>query len=319
MNRALADFRALRDAWGVAAALSSRAALAMVRGDLATLRENALEARAQFVELGDVLGQLKTAEALGTHAEVNADYELAAQLHREGLRMAQSLEMWSEESRQLSGLGRIALLTERFDEAREFHQRALQLAIEQGNLPAQQMAELGLALGARREGDLEAADAHLRPWLEWNRERNASNGLALVLAELGFAAELRNDAEAALTLHQSGLDSALATEDPRAVALALEGLAGAHSLTGRHIRSARLLGTATATRVRSGAPLPPAERGDVDRIAARVRNALGDARYAAEHAAGEAMDHHTAAAAEQFTESLVNTAVNTARRGIAAA
>ncbi|MEU6734001.1 BTAD domain-containing putative transcriptional regulator [Streptomyces physcomitrii] len=51
VNRALLDFRALQDPWGVAAALNSRAALAMARGDLAALRDNALEARAQFDRL----------------------------------------------------------------------------------------------------------------------------------------------------------------------------------------------------------------------------------------------------------------------------
>ncbi|MET9804124.1 BTAD domain-containing putative transcriptional regulator [Streptomyces sp. NPDC006368] len=299
VNRALADFRALRDGWGVAAALSSRAALAMCHGELEALRDNALEARAQFTALGDGWGQLKAAEALAVHAEINADYDLSALLHREGLRMAQSLELWSEVSRQLSGLGRIALLSGRFDEAEEFHRRALKLAIEQGNRPAEQMAELGLALGARRRGDLDGAEAHLRPWLEWNRRRGASHGLALVLAELGFAAELRGDAAACLAFHQDGLTAAVATEDPRAVALALEGLAGAHSLASRHVRAARLLGTASATRSRAGAPLPPAERTDVDRIGGRVRAAIGEHDFAAEFVAGQAVDPAGAARDEQ--------------------
>ncbi|AJE82577.1 MULTISPECIES: BTAD domain-containing putative transcriptional regulator [Streptomyces] len=298
VNRALLDFRALQDPWGVAAALNSRAALAMARGDLAALRDNALEARAQFDRLGDVWGQLKAAEALGVHAEITADYERAAALHREGLRMAQSLELWSEVSRQLSGLGRIALLSGRHAAAEEFHRRALRLAVEQGNQPAAQMAELGLALGARRQGELETAETHLTPWREWNASRGASNGLALVLAELGFAAELRGDADAALTLHREGLTAALATEDARAVALALEGLAGAHALAGRPRRAARLLGTASSTRARAGAPLPPAERRDVERIGARAEAELG-AVYAAEFAAGAAVDHLTAARAEQ--------------------
>ncbi|WP_244201983.1 BTAD domain-containing putative transcriptional regulator [Streptomyces diastatochromogenes] len=298
VNEALVDFRALRDAWGVAAALSSRAALAMARGSLAALHDDALEARAQFSALGDAWGQLKAAQALAVHAEITAAYDEAAQLHREGLRIAESLELWPEVSRQLSGLGRIALLSERYDEAEELHDRALRLAIEQGNRPAEQMAELGLALGARRQGDLAAADRHLRPWLEWNRTRGAINGLALVLAELGFCAELRGDAAACLDLHRDGLTAALATEDPRAVALALEGLAGAHSLTARTARAARLLGTAAATRERSGAPLPEAERADVQRISARVRGALGAQTYAAEYATGQTVGYREAAEAE---------------------
>ncbi|MFI9344475.1 BTAD domain-containing putative transcriptional regulator [Streptomyces sp. NPDC052773] len=303
VNEALADFRALRDAWGVAAALSSRAALAMTRGDLDSLHDDALEARAQFVQLGDAWGELKAAQALAVHAEIVAAYERAAQLHREGLRMAESLELWPEASRQLSGLGRIALLSGRYEEADEFHRRAMRLAGEQGNRPAEQMAELGLALGARRRGDLDAAEGHLWPWLAWNRSRGANNGLALILAELGFCAELRGDAEEALARHRDGLTAAVASEDPRAVALALEGLAGAHALAGRPARAARLLGTAEATRERSGAPLPPAEQTDVRRVSARAREALGAHTFAAERAAGRAMDHLEAAERELSEDS----------------
>ncbi|WP_299534106.1 BTAD domain-containing putative transcriptional regulator [uncultured Streptomyces sp.] len=301
VNAALNDFRALRDAWGVAAALSSRAALAMATGDLDALHDDALEARAQFTELGDAWGQLKAAQELAVHAEITAAYDKAAQLHREGLRIAESLEMWSEVSRQLSGLGRIALLSGQYAQAEELHLRSLRLAAEQGNQPAEQMAELGLALGARRQGNLESAEAHLLPWLEWNRSRGASNGLALILAELGFCAELRGDAETCLALHLDGLASALASEDPRAVALSLEGLAGGHRLAGRPARAARLLGVAEATRKRSGAPLPPAERADVDRISARLRATSGVDAYAVEFAAGLLLDHRGVAAEELRT------------------
>ncbi|MFD7457062.1 MULTISPECIES: BTAD domain-containing putative transcriptional regulator [unclassified Streptomyces] len=297
-DAALADFRALDDAWGVAAALSSRAELAMTRGDLASLHDDASEARARFIRLGDAWGELKAAQALAAHAEIVAAYEQAARLHREGLRIAESLELWPEVSSRLTGLGRIALLSERHDEADAFHRRALRLAVEQGNQPAEQMAELGLALGARRRGDLDAAEAHLRPWLDWNRSRGADIGVALILAELGFCAELRGDAGRSLALHRDGLAAALASEDPRAVALALEGLAGAHALGGRPASAARLLGTAEATRERSGAPLPPAEQGDVRRVSARARDALGAEAFTAEHAAGRAVDHRAAADTE---------------------
>ncbi|MFI6084353.1 BTAD domain-containing putative transcriptional regulator [Streptomyces sp. NPDC051217] len=299
MNGALAEFRALRDAWGVAAALSIRAALAMARGNLEAMRGNALEARTQFVSLGDAWGQLKATEVLSVLAEINADYELAAGLHREGLRIAESLELWSEVSRKLSGLGRIALLAERLTEADELHERALRLAVDQGNRPVEQFAGLGLALAARRQGRLDTAEEHLRPWLEWNRSRGAFTGLTLVLAELGFVAEQRGDAPAALSLHQDCLATARVTGDSRAVALALEGLAGAHSLAGRHTRAARLLGTAARTRTLSGAPLPPAERGDVERISARIRTGLGEDAFGAALEAGAARDHESTADEEE--------------------
>jgi hypothetical protein len=52
--------------------------------------------------------------------------------------------------------------------------------------------------------------------------------------------------------------------------LANEGLAGAYSLAGDLERAAQLLREAARLRVSVGAPLPPAERGDVDRITARL-------------------------------------------------
>ncbi|GAA4041157.1 hypothetical protein [Streptomyces shaanxiensis] len=65
------------------------------------------------------------------------------------------------------------------------------------------------------------------------------------------------------------------------MALALEGLAGAHALAGRHAYAALLLGAAHAARDSVGMPLPPAERGDVDRITAAVREHLDEDAYLA--------------------------------------
>lgn len=97
--------------------------------------------------------------------------------------------------------------------------------------------------------------------------------VGVLLAELGFVAEQRGDAQSALRLHTEGLAAARATGDPRAMALSLEGLAGAHLLSGTPTRAARLLTTATRLRTSVNAPLPPAERGDVDRITAAIRTA----------------------------------------------
>ncbi|MER6154287.1 BTAD domain-containing putative transcriptional regulator [Streptomyces sp. NPDC001868] len=298
VERVLVRFRALRDAWGTAAALTTRAGFALARGELEALRGDAEDARARFAELGDLWGRLKTTDVLGRLAEINGDYDLAARLHRESLRMAQTLEMWPEVSAKLSGLGRIALLGQRYEEADDLHTRALRLAVEQGNQPVEQYAALGLALSARRQGRLDAAEEWLRPWLAWNRRRDDAPGLALVLAELGFIAERRGDADRALAYHEDGLAAAATTKDPRATALALEGLAGAYALAGDPERAARLLGTAAATRERAGAPHPPAERSDVERIAARVRATTDAGAYAREFALGARGGHESGTAVE---------------------
>ncbi|RJL24439.1 BTAD domain-containing putative transcriptional regulator [Bailinhaonella thermotolerans] len=288
VERALDGFRAAGDRWGVAAALGARATRALARGDLAALVRNAEESLRLFREIGDRWGRLRAGENLAVAAEVAGDYDRAAELRAEGLRMAEDLGLWTEVSWRLSGLGRLALLTGDHDRAYELHERARALAKEQASRPAEEFAETGLALGARRAGRLDEAETRLRKWLGWMDRLEASNGRALALAELGFVAELRGDAERALELHREGHAVARGTGDPRALALALEGLAGAHTLTGDHAHAARLLGAAATLRTSAGAPLPEAERADVDRIAGRARAALGEAAFTESYAAGQA-------------------------------
>ncbi|GAA3473808.1 AfsR/SARP family transcriptional regulator [Nonomuraea roseola] len=281
VERALAAFRRQGDRWGVAAALCVRARLALVRGDLAAMREDGERSLALFDELGDGWGRSEAMDTLGLLAEIRGDYEESARLRGEGLRLAEELGL--EISFSLSVLGRTALLMGDHALADEYHERARRLAVEHSYKSAEEHAVVGLGLSARRQGRLDEAEALLRPWLTWLRQVDGQPGVALILAELGFAAEQRGDLRAALALHREGYESAGASGDPRAVALALEGLAGA--LPARD--AARLLGTATAIRRTVGAPLPRAERGDVERIAARARAELGEREYDRLHASGE--------------------------------
>ncbi|WP_433515971.1 AfsR/SARP family transcriptional regulator [Nonomuraea sp. CA-143628] len=274
LDGALESFLTLDDRWGTAAALSLRARRALLRGDLAALRQDGERGLELFREVGDRWGELRAAENLGTLAEITGDYARAADLRRDGLRGAEELGLQSEVSGALSRLGRVALLTGDLDGARELHERARRLAVARSDVPLEEFAEVGLALVARRQGRLDEAERLLRRWLRWVREVAGEPGAALILAELGFVAEQRGDAVAALEWQREGLAVARRVGDPRAIALALEGLAGAHALGGHHEEAAELLDTAGALRASVGAPLPEAERGDVDRITASVRTAL---------------------------------------------
>ncbi|RJL33353.1 BTAD domain-containing putative transcriptional regulator [Bailinhaonella thermotolerans] len=282
----LAEARVRDDRWAVAAALSTRATYALYAGDLAALRRYAGESGELFTELGDRWGRLQSTEQLGVLAEIAGDYAEAARLHREGARAAEDLRMWTNVSFALSRLGRVALLTGDLDRSADFHARARDLAAEQSHKPAEQFAETGLALVARRRGDLAAAEAHLLPWLDWNRAHEVHSGAALVLSLLGYIAEDRAEAERAKELHLRSLAHARKTADPRAVALSLEGLAGAESLAGDPALAARLLGTATTLRANAGTPLPPAERADVTRATTRAQQKLGEPTFTQEFRKG---------------------------------
>ncbi|MET9339563.1 BTAD domain-containing putative transcriptional regulator [Nonomuraea sp. NPDC003804] len=283
--RSLAVCETVGDRWGTAAGLVARALHAMMRGDLPGAERDGERSAELFEELGDHWGILQTVEPLATLAEIDGDYERAAALHSRGLAMAEELELGFEVSRYTAGLGRIALLRGDYARADELHERARRLAVTQAHPYAEQFAEIGLALSARRQGRLDTAEKHLRTSLDWIRKAGES-GSALLLAELGFIAELRGDAELATSLHRESHAHASAIADPRAIALALEGMAGAVSLSGDHRRAARLLGAAAAARESVGRPLPQAERGDVDRITARVVAALDEEPFLAEFRAG---------------------------------
>ncbi|MGP3937772.1 BTAD domain-containing putative transcriptional regulator [Nonomuraea sp. KM88] len=290
VRRALATFSQIDDRWGTAAALSTATHHAMVHGDLRAIEEYGDQSSQLFSELGDRWGQLQIVGPLAYHAEALGDYERATRLHSEGRRIAENLELWSDVSDRIMHLGRIALLRRDFAQSRDRHERARSVAIEHRYERGEYHYEVGLALIERREGQLELAEERLHRLLQ--RQQNAASvqGRALLLAELGFIAEQRGDGETALSRHLQGLVAARATDNLRAIALALEGLAGAHTLLGRCDETARLLGTADAARRSAGVPLPPAERADVDRSTARALAALGEGAFAAEFRRGACLD-----------------------------
>ncbi|WP_171074353.1 BTAD domain-containing putative transcriptional regulator [Nonomuraea basaltis] len=297
-DRALAAYEELGDRWGVAAVLCLRAKLAVGRADLAAMERDGERGLALFRELGDEWGQVEAMDVLDRAAEIRGDYVKAARLREEALRLAE--ELGFEVSFRLAALGRIALLAGDYERADDLHERARRLAVEQSYKAAEENALLGLAMSARRQGRYEEAETYLRTVLDFLRRVRGTPGIAFVMAELGFVAEQRGDAEAALARQREGYEAAQATGDPRAIALALEGLAGAMSLPlsdrraesaarmgGDSLGAARLIGAAAAIRRAVGAPLPSGERRDVDRIAGRLRVALGEDGFGRAFAAGE--------------------------------
>ncbi|WP_063760127.1 AfsR/SARP family transcriptional regulator [Streptomyces sp. NRRL S-1022] len=277
-TRALIHFEAADEQWGIAAALGLRAALALVRGDLDGLARDGQRSRALFRGLGDRWGELQTVSPLAALAEIKGEYEQAAHRQHEGLQIARELSLEAEVSARLSGLGRLALLARDFDRARALHEQARRIAVEQGYKYGEIHADMGLALGARRSGDIDAAEAHLLRIRDAHADVSSPAGDHLLHAELGFLAELRGDAARSAAHHLRSLTTARSLDEPRALALCLEGLAGTAALGGDRpgaTCAALLLGAAHAARRSVGAPLPPAERGDVDRVTAAARAVLG--------------------------------------------
>ena len=278
------------DRWTLAAGLALRAMHALLRGDLDTIGRDGRRADALFAELGDRWGALQTVAPLAALAEIKGEYVEAARRQEEGLAIAHELGLHAEVAARLSGLGRLALLTRDWERARDLHEQARRRAVEQGYRYGEVHAEMGLALGARRAGELNTAEDRLLRIRDRHADVASPAGDHLRHAEMGFIAELRGDASAAEAHHRLGLAAAHVLAEPRAIALSLEGLAGAAAVSGDAERAALLLGSADAARRSVGAPFPPAERGDVDRIAAAASAALGPTAYADAFRRGAQLD-----------------------------
>ncbi|GII80945.1 SARP family transcriptional regulator [Sphaerisporangium rufum] len=290
LGRALPAFETAGDRWGIAAALAARAKLAHVRGDLPALRRDGERSLHLFQELGDPWGQLEAGGWLAGLAEIDGDLGRAEELHRGGLRMAEELGMWTEFAGRLSWLGWLAVQRGDHAAALEMCERALRLATEQGHQSGQIFATIGLAFAARRQGRVDLAEAHLDDLLRRTPPEEAAAApppyLPLVRTELGFVAEARGDARASFAAHLAALDAAACFDTERGLAIALDGLAGALSLAGRNDVAARLLGAAAAGRAAAAQPSSGVDRADIDRITGRVRDRLGEERFAAEFGQG---------------------------------
>ena len=275
IQRSHDEFREIGGQWGTAAALAALAAHAMLQSDFDEIEDYGRESYETFLKIGDSWGRLQALDSLAFISEVRGNYNGAVKLHAEGLAVAEDLGMWSEVALKRSGLGRIALLQGDLRRARELHESALTLAAKQGFTFGEQYAEVGLGMVSRREGGLDAAEAHFTRWLDWCREWQGHSGTTLLLAELGFIAELRGQIDVAETMHKEGYASAIESGDSRAVGLALEGLAGARAGAQYFEEAAELLGAAESLRAKAGAPLATGERGDVNRVNAIVRHKIG--------------------------------------------
>ena len=262
--------------WPGAAAQLVNADTAMITGDLPQAEYQITHALARFRSLGDRWGQADSLANLAGLAEIHGQYSEALHALDEATELTKRLGNTDQTIRLLAKAGNILFLTGDYPAARSRHEEALRLAEQRG--PQSEIAFIhnGMGLSARRQGELHRARTHHGQALTIYQRGRALDGIAYTQACLGYTAELDGDADQAEAHHLQSLAIAYQTGDPRAIAFAVEGLAGAAALRHDHRRCAILLGAATAMRSSAGAPLPPAERFDVDRAADAARSHLGD-------------------------------------------
>jgi ATP/maltotriose-dependent transcriptional regulator MalT len=200
----------------------------------------------------------------------------------------------------LCRLAYLAVLQGDLDRAEARFGPALGAAQEVGLLTEAAFARAGLGLVAQRRGDAERAREQREQALALLRRRSGRHPLGIfMLHRLGTVTQQRGDLEHAAALNREVLEQARTHGAPLLLAVALEGLAGIGGAAGDPELAALLLGVAATVRRLAGMPLPPGQRGEVDRVTRVARQALGEDRFASTFARGVALSMEEAVVVAQ--------------------
>jgi predicted ATPase/DNA-binding SARP family transcriptional activator len=278
----------------------SRSLAAVVRGEIANYEGRPAAAESAFAEAicgferhGDEFSVSLTLTEAAEIAESRGDYEHAVELLTRGMETSERVGFSGNPLGMRARLGNLEALRGNLDAAERLHR---QLLDEIGDHPLpwlRAMSHVGLATIARRRGRPDDAEAWLDGAWMTARGRQAPAMRAMVLAAQGYTADQCGDGERALRRQVDGLAISVEHGMPRAIANALEGVAGALALSSddeEQVRAARHLGLADAIRRRTGGPMPAGERFDVDRAESRCRTFLGDDAFDAAFAVGAGAD-----------------------------
>jgi hypothetical protein len=109
------------------------------------------------------------------------------------------------------------------------------------------------------------------------------------LCALGVLAAEQGDVASAQSLLRRGLIRMREAGGTRNLAACLEGLGQVACVVGEFERTTTICAAAAVARSAKGTPLPPIDRGRYERTVTDARRALGEGRFAALWAEGEAM------------------------------
>jgi predicted ATPase/DNA-binding SARP family transcriptional activator len=262
-----------------------RSGLALKTGDAARADELLRASLRGFTAEGDRYGQAIASIRLGELAELRGDDDEAVALTTFAYQVTTGVGPGANASILATRLGNLAANRGAFDDAGMWHGTALSRARELGFPGPAAQAISGMAVAAGMQGDLAQAERLHREALAAYESVGSVEGLAFTEACLGFLATRLGDAEAALELHRRSLANAAQGSERRAMALAVEGSAGALAACGDAVNAARLLGVAAELRGERvvSPPWLVAERA---RVETASRSQLGDARYAHQHRDG---------------------------------
>ena len=279
---------AMGDRAGAAAALNGLANAVEFTGDTARSGALAEQSVAAFRELGDARGLAEVLLGRMWHAMNAADPARVEVLGEETLVLFRALGDTGRMAEALFVLGVTAQFQGCHEHATALHEEGLALRRGRGDERGAVEQLSALAQIALQRGDPARARALLEETLAILRRYDDpwSRALSLVLLAQVELAEGAVGRAAALLAEGAAIYRAIG--NLLYVPWCLEGLAGVAAARGEWRQAARLCGARDALRVRTGS-LPPCHPEGYARTLARLREALGEERFAAAHAEGEGL------------------------------
>jgi len=253
-------FQELGDVSSSAMALGGLGILARERGDTTTARLRLEETLAIFRKLGEKKNIASTLNTLGEVLIMQEDAEGATRLLEESLTLSQELGDLAGIHYALNHLGQVAQLQGEYERAVRLHQESLML-----------FDQIGLRHGISM----------------WAHE------------SLGETALAQKNSMLAGTHFMKALELCRDLGDQLLMAWCLAGLAGVAALNEEPERAAWLWGAAEALRQSIGGRPAPAARATHEQLQAQVRKQLGEARFDAKWAEGQAASVEQAIAEAQ--------------------
>ena len=287
INEAAAMLERQPDRWGQAWVDWARSGLALKVGDPVGATELLRHSITGFEGEGDRCGAAIVAIRLSELAEGRGDLELAIASATSAYDAIMGFGARAFNASTLATrLGNLAALQARFDDAAEWHAKALDRAHEGAYAGAIAQALSGMAHAAARQEHLDEAELRHREALAVYEASGSVEGVASSLAALGFIATARGDHRAGRELHTRSLREASRGNDRRATAHAVEGIAGAAARAGDGRNAALLLGAAAEIRRAGGGPLPAAPTSETQRTEEQARALIGEDDVATARAEG---------------------------------
>jgi len=247
------------------------------------------DALARAVDLGSTKERAAALRRCGFFTGSQGDSDVALPLLQEALAMSKALGDGNGAAYALRSLAWVASHQRDYDRARTLLEEGRALYQRSGDRIglAETLHQLGIV--AEYEGDYPKARSLYEQVLGLLRELGNHHGVAWVLHGLGFVALCEQDFTCARSLLTESLALFCDRGDRQGKVRSLDRFANLAMAQGQAKRATRLLGAADAAREAVGAPQPPSEREEYNRIIAAARCALEEDAFAGAWAEGQAM------------------------------